>query len=324
MPCRTQCVRIAAKGETETWRSRTDRRGLREQRGENRRRWVQCAKKWVQMENTICYTLRFQQTIVRLHIKFRPRILVVAGRCKCGGRHIRFHINHIVHCFLARHNQLPHDQKDSNNLRHADRNLAQNEVSRTHKPNFRLQLIFSLNFPYNEQYWQTSIVWFFFSVWLFVNLWIDAKTEVHFFGEREKSTKEYTISISLSREKEWPKKLNTPYNLSGFQNGFNLILHLKNVDYERQKCAFVFHSSATRPARHKSLASAADMLFSQLILIKIAWEVHKKICTISWRLNRGVRPKSKCTRFKWRNEMKRTWRRERRNEEHVLDPGLSV
>lgn len=56
-------------------------------------------------------------------------------------------MNDVIHCFPGRHNQLPHDRKDSNNLRHADRNLAQNEVSRAHQINFSTAINFRLNLP---------------------------------------------------------------------------------------------------------------------------------------------------------------------------------
>lgn len=74
------------------------------------------------------------QMIVRLHIKSRPKILAAASKLNMSASFDL--INDHVHCLLARHNQLPHDRKDSNNLRHADRNLAQNEVSLTHQIHF--------------------------------------------------------------------------------------------------------------------------------------------------------------------------------------------
>lgn len=70
--------------------------------------------------------------------------------------------NFLIFSFRGRHNQLPHDRKDSNNMRHADRNLAQNEVSRTHNNAYTINL--RLNSSHDENGKHQSNGFFFLLV----------------------------------------------------------------------------------------------------------------------------------------------------------------
>lgn len=198
-------------------------------------------------------------------------------------------MNDVIHCFFGRHNQLPHDRKDSNNLRHADRNLAQNEVSRAHQITFQLQLIFDWICPQQ----QTSIVMIFFWLVFLVNA---VKCAI----SRVKSTKEYTNSLlSTNFQIEY-----TPYKWVAFKLRFlTWFLHLENVDYERLSAPLFPFICNDSPISQMALPLIDWHVFflSQLALIKIGWEVrtHKKrFLRIREDLIAKFHQKPKCTHFK--------------------------